>query len=139
MKFGTRLTVVAAAFVAMFGVLGIRLWFVQVAEGAQSAEIAEEQTWVRIDSQAPRGDIVDRTGVVVATSRFVPRVVVDRRFVDPAQKDALIQRLSGLLGLPASELDLMYEEAGLNGRFPVTEVSTDTAYRISEQLSDLPG
>ena len=50
MKFGTRLTLVAAAFVAMFGVLGIRLWFVQVAEGAQSAEIAEEQTWVRIDS-----------------------------------------------------------------------------------------
>ena len=83
MKFGTRLTVVAAAFVAMFGVLGIRLWFVQVAEGAQSAEIAEEQTWVRIDSQAPRGDIVDRTGVVIATSRFVPRVVVDRRFIDP--------------------------------------------------------
>ena len=107
MKFGTRLTVVAAAFVAMFGVLGIRLWFVQVAEGAQSAEIAEEQTWVRIDSQAPRGDIVDRTGVVIATSRFVPRVVVDRRFVDPADKDALIQRLSGLLGLPASELDAL--------------------------------
>ncbi len=139
MKFGTRLTVVAAAFVAMFGVLGIRLWFVQVAEGAQSAEIAEEQTWVRIDTQAPRGDIVDRSGVMIATSRFVPRVVVDRRFVDPAQKDALIQRLSGLLGLPASELDALYEDAGLNGRFPVTEVSTDTAYRISEQISDLPG
>ena len=139
MKFGVRLTVVAASFVAMFGVLGIRLWFVQVAEGAQSAQIAEQQTWVRIDSQAPRGDIVDRTGVVVATSRLVPRVVIDRRFVEPADKEALIQRLSGLLGLPAAELDSRYEAAGLNGRFPVTEVSTEVAYRISEQLSDLPG
>jgi penicillin-binding protein 2 len=139
MRFGARLTVVAASFVAMFGVLGIRLWFVQVAEGAQSAQIVEEQTWVRIDSQAPRGDIVDRSGVVVATSRFVPRVVVDRRFVQAVAKDGLIQRLSGLLGLPAAELDALYEAAGLNGRFPVSEVSTDTAYRISEQLSDLPG
>jgi penicillin-binding protein 2 len=138
-KFGARLTVVAAAFVAMFGVLGIRLWFVQVAEGAQSAEIAEDQTWVQIESQAPRGDIVDRNGVVMATSRFVPRVVVDRRFIDPDVKNDLIQRLSGLLGMPAADLDAMYEEAGLNGRFPVMEVSTETAYRISEQLSELPG
>lgn len=139
MKFGTRLTVVAACFVAMFGVLGIRLWFVQVAEGAQSAEIAEDQTWVQIESQAPRGDILDRNGVVMATSRFVPRVVVDRRFIDPDDKNDLVQRLSGLLGMSAGELDAMYEEAGLNGRFPVIEVSTATAYRISEQLSELPG
>ncbi|MGH8927670.1 MAG: peptidoglycan D,D-transpeptidase FtsI family protein, partial [Acidimicrobiia bacterium] len=139
MKFSARLTLVATAFVAMFGILGIRLWFVQVAEGAQSAQIAEEQTWVTINSQAPRGDVIDRTGVLVATSRFVPRVVVDRRFVNPDDKAGLIQRLSGLLGLPASQLDGMYEAAGLNGRFPVSEISTDTAYRISEQLSDLPG
>lgn len=139
MKFGTRLTVIAAAFVAMFGVLGIRLWFVQVAEGAQSAEIAVDQTWVQIESQAPRGDILDRNGVVMATSRFVPRVVVDRRFIDPEEKNDLIQRLSGLLGMLAADLDEMYEDAGLNGRFPVVEVSTETAYRISEQLSDLPG
>jgi penicillin-binding protein 2 len=123
----------------MFAVLGLRLWFVQVAQGAQSAQEAVEQTWVQIESQAPRGDILDRNGVLMATSRFVPRVVVDRRFIDPDEKNDLIQRLSGLLGMPAAEIDAKYEEAGLDGRFPVVEVSTETAYRIAEQLSKLPG
>lgn len=139
MKFGARLTILATVFLAMFGVVGIRLWFVQVAEGAQSAEIVEEQTWVQIRSEPARGDIFDRNGVMVVTSRFVPRLVVDRRFIDPGQKDALIQKLSGLLGVPAPDIEAGYEAAGLNGRFPVTEVSTDTAYRINEQLSALPG
>lgn len=139
MKFGTRLTLVSALFVGMFGVLGVRLWFVQVAEGAQSAVIAEEQTWVTINSQAPRGDIFDRGGNLLVTSRFVPQVVVDRRFVDPARRDDLIQRLSGLLAIPASDIDALYDDAGVNGRFPITTVSAETAYRIQEQLSDLPG
>jgi penicillin-binding protein 2 len=138
-KFGARLTVLATVFFAMFGVVGIRLWFVQVAEGAQSAEIVEEQTWVQIRSEPARGDIFDRNGVMIVTSRFVPRLVVDRRFIDPDQKDALIQKLSGLLGLPAADIEASYEAVGLNGRFPLTEVSTDTAYRINEQLSGLPG
>ena len=139
MKFGARLTVLATVFFAMFGVVGIRLWFVQVAEGAQSAEIVEEQTWVQIRSEPARGDIFDRNGVMIVTSRFVPRLVVDRRFINPDQKDALIQKLSGLLGLPAADIEASYEAVGLNGRFPLTEVSTDTAYRINEQLSGLPG
>ncbi len=139
MKFGTRLTLVAALFVGMFGVLGVRLWFVQVAEGAQSAVIAEEQTWVTIESQPPRGDIFDRGGNLLVTSRFVPQVVVDRRFIDPEMREVLIQRLSGLLAIPASDLDALYDDAGVNGRFPITTVSAETAYRIQEQLSDLPG
>jgi penicillin-binding protein 2 len=139
MKFGTRLTLLAAVFVTMFAVLSVRLWFVQVAEGAQSAVIAEEQTWVTIESQAPRGDVLDRTGNLVVTSRFVPQVVVDRRFVDPTARDDLIQRLSGLLAISASEISKLYDEAGVNGRFPVTTVSSEIAYRIYEQLSDLPG
>ncbi|HEX5671119.1 MAG TPA: hypothetical protein VFY46_00165, partial [Acidimicrobiia bacterium] len=139
MKFGTRLTLVSAMFVGMFGVLGVRLWFVQVAEGAQSAVIAEEQTWVTIESQAPRGDIFDRSGNLMVTSRFVPQVVVDRRFVDPDDRAVLVQRLSGLLAIPVRDLEKLYEDAGINGRFPVTTVSAETAYRIQEQLGDLPG
>jgi penicillin-binding protein 2 len=138
-KFGARLTVIATIFLAMFGVVGIRLWFVQVAEGAQSAEIVEEQTWVQIRSEPARGDIYDRNGTLVVTSRLAPQLVIDRRFIDPAQKDDLIQRLSGLLGIPAADIDAAYEAAGLNGRFPLAEVSTDTAYRINEQLAVLPG
>ena len=96
MKFGARLTVVAAVFVAMFGVLGIRLWFVQVAEGAQSAEIVEEQTWVQIrQPTAPRRHLRPKRDSWWRPAGWRPSLVIDRRFIDPAQKDDLIQRLSG--------------------------------------------
>jgi penicillin-binding protein 2 len=138
-KFGTRLTLVSVLFLTLFAVLGVRLWFVQVAEGAQSARIAQEQTWIEIATEPPRGDIVDRNGTVLATSRFVPQVVVDRRLLDPDQAPALIQRLSSLLDIPAADIERLYEDAGIDGRFPVGTVSTATAYQLSEQLRDLPG
>jgi penicillin-binding protein 2 len=139
MKFGTRLTVVATIFLVMFGALGMRLWFVQVAEGARIARIAEDQNWIEIATQPPRGDIVDRAGVMIATSRFVPEVVIDRRFVDPDDVEGLVQRLSSLLDIPADEIRARYEAAGVNGRIQLATIEAKTAYAISEQLGDLPG
>ncbi|NIS36424.1 MAG: hypothetical protein GWN07_36660, partial [Actinobacteria bacterium] len=57
-----------------FGVLGMRLWFVQVAEGDEAAQITESQSWVYISTPAPRGDIRDRNGDLLVTSRYVPAV-----------------------------------------------------------------
>ena len=34
------------------------------------------------------------------TSRLALELVIDRRFIDPSQKEDLMQRLSGLLGIP---------------------------------------
>ena len=76
---------------------------------------------------------------MLATSRFVPAVVVDRHLVSPDQKDLLIQRLSGLLAISPDELAVMYEEAGVNGTFTVATVDTIEAYRINEKLSLFPG
>lgn len=139
MKFAVRLSVLGLAFVALFSVLGLRLWFVQVAEGPAIARAAEEQTWIQKTAHAPRGEIFDREGRTLATSRFVPAVVIDRTFVQPDEKDTLIQRISALLGMPASEIEHAYEEAGINGRFQVATVSNDVAYQVSEQLDQLPG
>jgi penicillin-binding protein 2 len=44
-----------------------------------------------------------------------------------------------LLAITLSELDALYEEAGLNGRFEVATVDNETARRITEQLATLPG
>lgn len=139
MRFAVRLSILGVAFVAMFSVIGLRLWFVQVAEGPSIARAAEEQTWIQKTTEAPRGDISDRNGTLLVTSRMVPGVFVDRTFVQPDQKDGLIQRLSALLDMDPVELDLLYAKAGINGRFEVTTISTDMAYLLNEHLDELPG
>lgn len=139
MKFAFRLGILGIAFIAMFSIVGLRLWFVQVAEGPAIAQAAEEQTWIQTPTYAPRGDIRDREGTILATSRMVPAVVIDRTFVQPEQQDALIQRLSALLDFDSAELTALYAAAGINARFQVTTVSNDVAFQVNEHLDRLPG
>ena len=139
MRFAFRLTTLGILFMAMFAVLGLRLWFVQVAEGPQIAQAAEEATWLSQSSFAARGDILDRNGTLLATSQLVPAVFIDRTFVQPELQDEVIQRVASMTAVDPAVLAEMYEEAGINGRFQVATVSNETAYQISEELFDLPG
>ncbi len=139
MKFALRLTTLGIAFMVMFSIVGLRLWFVQVAEGPAFAQAAEELTWIARNSYAPRGDIYDRNGTLLATSRLVPAIVVDRTFIQPEDREDLIQTLSALLGMEPAALDAMYEEAGINARFQVATISAETSLRVSEKLDVLPG
>lgn len=139
MKFSMRLGILGIAFVAMFSVIGLRLWFVQVAQGPAIAQAAEEQTWLVKTTHASRGDIYDRNGNLLVTSRLVPAVFIDRTFVQPDSRGTLIQRLSSMLEIDPVTLDAIYEEAGTNGRFQVATVNNKMAYQMSEQLGSLPG
>lgn len=139
MKFAVRLSILGMAFVVMFSVVGLRLWFVQVAQGPAIAEAAEEQTWLSKTTHAARGEIYDRNGNLLVTNRLVPAVFVDRTFIQPEEQDDLIRRLSSLLAIDSEELEEMYDDAGINGRFQVATVNNEIAYRITEQLRDLPG
>ncbi|MGB8361684.1 MAG: penicillin-binding transpeptidase domain-containing protein [Acidimicrobiia bacterium] len=139
MKFAVRLSVMATVFVAMFSVIGLRLWFVQVAQGPAIAQAAEEQTWLTKTTHASRGDIFDRNGNQLVTSRLVPAVYIDRTFVQPDERDQLIQTLSAILAIDPSQLSALYEEAGINGRFEVATVNNEVAGQIGEQLGSLPG
>lgn len=139
MKFALRLSVLGMVFVTMFSVIGLRLWFVQVAQGPDIAQAAEEQAWLIKTTHAARGDIFDRNGTQLVTSRLVPAVYIDRTFVQEEQVPDLIQRLSAMLGINSSELQVAYDEAGTNGRFEVATVDNSVAHLITEQLDSLPG
>jgi penicillin-binding protein 2 len=139
MKFAVRLSLLGLAFVIMFSVIGLRLWFLQVAEGVAIAQAAEEQAWLSKTTHAARGDIYDRNGSLLVTNRLVPAVYVDRTFVQAEQRSDLLQSLAALLAIDPAALDALYEEAGTNGRFQVATVDNETARRITEQLATLPG
>lgn len=139
MRTTARMTVLLGVFIGLFGMLGIRLWFVQIAEGAVAAEVTDTQAWIRIATPAPRGDIYDARGNLLATSRFVPVVEVDRHLVERDEADALIRRLSSLLAIPEADIAALYEKAGANGVFEIATVDSVDAYQINEQLRDFPG
>ncbi|MFP5331954.1 MAG: penicillin-binding transpeptidase domain-containing protein [Acidimicrobiia bacterium] len=139
MRTTARMTVLLGVFIGLFGMLGIRLWFVQIAEGAVAAEVTDTQAWIRIATPAPRGDIFDARGNLLATSRFVPVVEVDRHLVERDEADALIRRLSSLLAIPEADIAALYENAGANGIFEIATVDSVDAYQINEQLRDFPG
>ena len=139
MRFALRLSVLGFVFVAMFSVIGLRLWFIQVAEGPTIAQETAEQTWLTQSLLAARGDIFDRNDIRLATTRMVPAVFVDRTFIQPEERDDMLDNLSALLAVDRGVLELEYEQAGINGRFQVTTVSVPMAYRVNERLDVLPG
>ncbi|MDE0187791.1 MAG: hypothetical protein OXN80_01680, partial [bacterium] len=139
MKGSQRIVLVAAIFALLFGFLGIRLWFMQVAEGVAAAEIVYNEGLVSVVTPAPRGDIRDRNGQLLVTSRVVPMVVMDRKLLQSSQKDEAIARLSARLEVPADWIEALYDDAGVNQRFPLAVVDTTTAYQLEEQLRSFPG
>jgi penicillin-binding protein 2 len=137
---GFRLLALGAAFVALFSVLTLRLWYLQVTEAATLQEQAEDQRIRLVTSPAPRGEIVDRDGRLLAGSRVSLSVVVDRELVDESAEDDVIQRLAGLLDISAIEVRARFNEAraGAIGAISL-DVDADDALFIVEHSEDFPG
>ncbi|MGD9564188.1 MAG: penicillin-binding protein 2 [Pyrinomonadaceae bacterium] len=68
-------TIHAVAFV-LFAILGVRLYYLQVVQGAYWAERAENQRIRLIPIPAPRGAIFDRNGNILVDSRPTYNVVL---------------------------------------------------------------
>jgi penicillin-binding protein 2 len=64
-----RVAVLGGIALALFAVVFFRLWFLQVLSGDQYLVQARENRTRDVRVQAPRGDIVDRSGQALVTSR----------------------------------------------------------------------
>jgi penicillin-binding protein 2 len=136
---GWRLGVIGLIFIGMFTVLGVRLWFVQVAKAPEYRLDAENLLVGFRSLPAPRGSIVDRSGTTVVASDFSPAIVVDRIMIPADIEDSIVQQLSGLLGTPAVSIWAAFDDAGSAGVVHLGAVDADTAYYVWEHQSELPG
>jgi penicillin-binding protein 2 len=64
-----RVAVLGGVAFVLFGIVFFRLWFLQVLSGEAYVSQARENRVRKIPIEAPRGDIVDRDGQVLVTSR----------------------------------------------------------------------
>lgn len=141
MKFGWRLVVVGAGVSALFGILLLRLWFLQITEIDSALETASDQRIRTVSIEAPRGDIFDRDGKeLMAGTIATLRIVVDRALLEQSQEEFLIRNLSGLLGMSVSEIREEFEDRGFGARFPLGDaISQSTGIFVLENIESFPG
>ena len=136
-----RVGVLALLFTGAFSILFFRLWFVQLAAGPEWLLEADQNIVSSEPIAAPRGDIVDRNGIVLATS--VPGLVIeiDRSLLPVEVEDDVLQRLAAILDLSPVEVREAVERtrSGEVAALAEFEIDADTAYLIMEQRATLPG
>ncbi|HLV57648.1 MAG TPA: penicillin-binding protein 2 [Natronosporangium sp.] len=128
-----RLRLATSVALAMFCVLGVRLVALQVTDGPAYAMTGLTTRLDRVELPAPRGNIYDRNGTVLAQSLEARFVFADPELVEDPQRTA--ELLAPLLDLPASELAERMRPSLRNGQPSRFEwlargVDVDTGDRI---------
>lgn len=136
-----RVSVVGVVVVALFSALLGRLWFLQVGSGAVYVEAARENSVRVVQSESPRGRILDRNGNVLVDNRVLWAVTVSRDLaVD--ELDAVLGSLSELLAEPVETLRERYDDPRRSRYKPaVVAAGIPEAARITlrERKDDFPG
>ncbi|HYW72593.1 MAG TPA: penicillin-binding protein 2 [Pyrinomonadaceae bacterium] len=112
-----RLRLIQALIVVLLGVLGVRLYLLQIVNGTKYAEIAENQRIRLLPIPAPRGGIFDRNGKLLVDSRPIYSVILSREDTKNIDRDSLIKPLADGLNLDAEILREKFEEVKLQPAF----------------------
>lgn len=97
-----RAAAAIAIVCAVFFALSIRLFYIQIIDGAELQKRASEQWYRSLPLEAPRGNILDRNGVALAANEDVFTVYARPNAV--TDKEGVAKALSGLLNLDETKL-----------------------------------
>jgi penicillin-binding protein 2 len=105
-KSTSRLKVLAILVAVMFAALSTRLWFLQVLDSAAYAREAENQMVRLVETDAPRGRILDANGDPLVENRLSVEVRVNKQQLrnDP-DAEAILLRLSDVLGMKVRKIN----------------------------------
>ena len=134
--------VVGLVIVALFGGLLARLWFLQVAGGENLAVAAQSNGDRLVQVPALRGRILDDKGRVLAETRAVSTLEVDKPDLTPAARARLVPNLARVLGLSTEDVDKRLDDPN-NAVFETVTVSPqpmndDQAQYVVEHQDDFP-
>jgi cell division protein FtsI/penicillin-binding protein 2 len=135
-----RLAGVGIVLAVMLGALGLRLWSIQVTETDTYTAVAEQNLIRVVPTPAPRGDIFDRNGELLAGTKASLAAVVDMGLVEGDFAEELAQRLSAFLDQPASEILERFENANSGAQIIFAKDLTEQqALTLLEHREDFPG
>ena len=116
-----RVAIIGTFALAIFAILFFRLWFLQVLSSDQYANAASNNYVRNLELAAPRGEILDNNGQILASSvrayavqispPDLPVPMTEKNLAHPPQKDAQVyDRVAGIVGLPTKR-----EKCPVNG------------------------
>jgi len=91
-----RLNIIAMIVLALFGVLVLRLWALQIIDHKNYTAAVNANGIRTVVVPAPRGDIVDRNGTVLVNNQVQEVIVLSR--ASAAQHPDVIARVAALIG-----------------------------------------
>ncbi|HWR98027.1 MAG TPA: penicillin-binding protein 2 [Candidatus Methanoperedens sp.] len=133
--FARRLPLFTVLVAALFALLVLRLYFLQVVRGAHYRRLAEENRISLIRMRAPRGIVYDRHGNVLATNRPSFSVGLDLQAVRDV--DATAAAVASALALDAAELARKLRAVEPYRRFEPVRVKEDVDRREVAALEAL--
>ncbi|MBW2540516.1 MAG: penicillin-binding protein 2 [Deltaproteobacteria bacterium] len=136
-----RLIFIAIAIVLTFGVFGVRLFQLQVIEGEDLGNRARRNSVRTVHLEAPRGDILDRFGRELATTR--PAFGVQVMPAEMRERELTLAALGSLLDLDPGELSERVGNPRGRRRFQPVRIAVDLPHdsrtRVESHLYALPG
>jgi penicillin-binding protein 2 len=137
-----RLAVLGAIVLAVFAVLFLRLWALQILSGPQYLQAAQNNQLRTVRLQAPRGPIVDRNGVVLVGNTAGHAVQIWPADLPEKGRYQLLRRLSSILNVSVGQMARDIAKRKDDPLTPVTvkrNVQKDKVMYIWEHQDQLPG
>ena len=137
---GARIWPFRYALLVGFGILVLRLGYLQLLRGGAYRQLADRNCLRLVSEPAPRGLILDRDGHVLATNRRVFRVGAIPQ--EAKDRPGLFAMLSPLVGVAVEELEFRFQDQRSKPFLPATlvrQVSKPVALRVEEARLRLPG
>jgi penicillin-binding protein 2 len=137
-----RLAVLGMLLLAVFAVLFLRLWALQILSGPQYLQAAQNNQLRTIRLQAPRGPILDRNGNVLVGNTIGHSIQIWPADLPKKGRYQLLKRLSAILNVPVGEMAQEIAKRKDEPLSPVTvkrDVRKDKVMYIWEHQDELPG
>jgi len=141
-----RVAVVGGVALALFAIVFFRLWYLQVLSGSQYRQEANVNKVRSLPIAAPRGEILDRDGQVLASDRpsYVVQIVPDQLPPPGAPRIALYRRLGKVLDLPWRDIEsTVVTKRVVQPKYADITIKVDASYAaltvLQEHQLDFPG
>lgn len=139
-----RVKILTSIIIGIFFILLLRIWFLQIMQGASIMLKSRENQTRIIRINAPRGIFYDRNGKIMAASRTSHNVMAVPD--DLKDKPEVIKLLSKILNITEDEIrSRLKPDPKMGGRYAyqyvpiMKDVDPQTIVRLYESKMDLPG
>jgi penicillin-binding protein 2 len=143
-QLGLRVAVLGGVALVMFGIIFFRLWYLQILTGEQYVEQAAKNTLRYLPIAAPRGQIVDRNGEVLVTSKVTNAVQLVPWELPPKGplRRALYRRLGKQLDMSPRTISEIQEKGEKEVPYAPVTIKTNAGRALTvlaERQNEYPG